>query len=201
MLTRNTLRLLVSYLISNNYISKYPSYTNTSAETKARAKQELSERVLTKQLLVRWSLHYLHGITAKKHQAKYWTMSVTLRFIFWYRTPLSSDYRKSCHETTQAKRRQEAKEKQVRNPFKMRHPVEELVGQLVATDLPSSRATLKLELMITSRSYRVFLSAGGWFPDMLPLCSVLIPLRNVARALFMSERLTFWWNRDNITLS
>lgn len=40
----------------------------------------------------------------------------------------------------------------VHNPCEWRHPVEKLLDQLVAGDLPWSRATLKLGLMITSLS-------------------------------------------------
>ena len=51
-----------------------------------------------------------------------------------------------------ATRGREHVEVNVGNPCKMRHPVEKLVDQLVAGDLPWSRATSKLGLMITSLS-------------------------------------------------
>lgn len=67
----------------------------------------------------------------------------------------------------------------VDNPCKRRHPVEELLNQVVAGDLPWSRATLKLGLLITSLSS--LRRRGRGLPRNLPLCfrtlSLLNPLK------------------------
>lgn len=72
----------------------------------------------------------------------------------------------------------------VDNRCKMRHPVEKLVDQLVAGDLPWSRATLKLGLMITSLSC-LQVGFAEKPPTVFPGFIVHYPSKNTSSHVFM----------------